>query len=121
MASATLLKCTVQFAAKQSVIALAQANLATAQWQLARTAIHAPVDGAVFVTNFNLQLEVPAVPLIGIVAARDWRIIANVKQGYLAGLHPGDTASVLSWIRTGAFFPRPGALHRPRDQPPAGR
>lgn len=94
-----------QFAAKQSAVALAQANLATAQWQLARTAIQAPVDG--IVTNFNLQLGDTAqadVPLIGIVAARNWRIIANVKQGYLAGLHPGDTAWVWLDADPGHFF-----------------
>ena len=94
-----------QFAAKQSAVALAQANLATAQWQLARTSIHAPVDG--IVTNFNLQLGDTAqadVPLIGIVAARDWRIIANVKQGYLSGLHPGDTAWVWLDADPGRFF-----------------
>ena len=37
-------------------------------------------------------------PLIGIVAAHSWRIIANYKQGYLGQLHPNGTAWV--WLDT---------------------
>ena len=86
-----------QLAAQQAAIAIAQAALATAEWQLARTAIRAPVDGTV--NNLNLQVGDTAqanTPLIGIIAAQDWRIVANYKQSYIAALHPGDTAWV--WL-----------------------
>jgi membrane fusion protein, multidrug efflux system len=84
-----------QLAAKQAAVVLAKAQLASAQWQLARTVIRAPVDG--IVNNLNLQIGDTAqadTPLIGIVAANSWRIIANYKQSYLSSLRPGDTA----WI-----------------------
>jgi multidrug efflux system membrane fusion protein len=84
-----------ELAAAQAAIAHAQATLDLAQWQLARTAITAPVDGVVI--NLNLRRGDTAqanTPLIGIVADSNWRIIANYKQSYLPGLHPGTTA----WI-----------------------
>jgi len=86
-----------QLASRQAAVALAQAQLASAQWQLARTTIRAPVDGVV--NNLNLQLGDTAqadIPLIGIVAADDWRVIANYKQSYLSSLRPGATAWV--WL-----------------------
>jgi multidrug efflux system membrane fusion protein len=84
-----------QLAARQAAIAVVQAQLDSAEWQLARTTIRAPVDGTV--NNLNLQAGDTAqadTPLIGIIAAHNWRIVANYKQGYIASLHPGDTA----WI-----------------------
>jgi multidrug efflux system membrane fusion protein len=84
-----------QRAAKQAAVALAQAELDSAQWQLARTVIRSPVDGTV--NNLNLQIGDTALadtPLIGIIAAHSWRIIANYKQSYLPALRPGETA----WI-----------------------
>jgi membrane fusion protein, multidrug efflux system len=82
-------------AAQQAAIGQAQAELASADWQLARTKILAPVDGTI--NNLNVRVGDTAEadrPLIGIVAASDWRVIANYKQSYLPSLHPGATA----WI-----------------------
>jgi membrane fusion protein, multidrug efflux system len=82
---------------QQNAIAAAQADLAIAQWQLDRTDIRAPVDGTV--NNLDLQVGDTAhadTPLIGIVAAHAWRVIANYKQDYLGNLHEGQTAWV--WL-----------------------
>jgi membrane fusion protein, multidrug efflux system len=82
-------------AGQQAAIAQAQAELAGAEWRLSRTKILAPVDG--IINNLNVQVGDTAEadrPLIGIVAASDWRVIANYKQSYLSSLRPGATA----WI-----------------------
>lgn len=84
---------------QQNAIARAQADLAIAQWQLDRTDIRAPVDGAV--NNLDLQVGDSAhadTPLIGIVAAHAFRVIANYKQDYLRNLHQGQTAWV--WLNS---------------------
>jgi membrane fusion protein, multidrug efflux system len=97
-----------QLAAQQAAIAVAQAELASAEWQLARTTIHAPVDGTV--NNLNPQVGDTAqanTPLIGIIAAHNWRIVANYKQSFLASLHPGGAA----WIWLDAH---PWHLYRAR-------
>jgi membrane fusion protein, multidrug efflux system len=73
------------------------AALAFAQWQLERTRLIAPTSGTV--TNLTLRVGDTAqadVPLIGIVDARAWRIIANYKQNYIRDFAPGDTAWV--WL-----------------------
>lgn len=88
--------------------ARAEAELATAQWQLARTQISAPVDGTV--TDLTLRPGDTAqenMPLIGIVDAHAWRIIANYKQSYIRGFDPGHTAWV--WLDS-----QPWHLHRAR-------
>lgn len=92
---AMLANAQAQLAANQAAIAHARATLDLAQWQLARTQIIAPVDGVII--NFNLRRGDTAqanTPLIGIIADSNWRIVANYKQSYLPGLHPGTTA----WI-----------------------
>ena len=83
-------------AARQASILQATAQLRIAQWKLQRTILLAPLDGTV--NNLTLQVGDTATagkPLIGIVAADAWRIIANYKQGYLRQLHPGGTAWVM--------------------------
>lgn len=75
--------------------AQASAALALAEWQLARTKLTAPTGGTV--TSLTLRIGDTAqadVPLIGIVDAKAWRIIANYKEGYIRGLKAGDTAWV---------------------------
>jgi membrane fusion protein, multidrug efflux system len=92
----------------QAAQARAEAEMATAQWELARTQIFAPVDG--IVTNLTLRPGDTAqqnVPLIGIVDAHAWRIIANYKQSYIRGLEPGHAAWV--WLDS-----QPWHLHRAR-------
>jgi membrane fusion protein, multidrug efflux system len=92
----------------QAAQARAEAEMATAQWELARTQITAPVDGTV--TNLTLQPGDTAqqnVPVIGIVDAHAWRIVANYKQSYIRGFEPGHAAWV--WLDS-----QPWHLHRAR-------
>jgi multidrug efflux system membrane fusion protein len=86
----------------------AAAALAFAQWQLARTQLTAPTSGTV--TNLTVRIGDTAqadVPLIGIVDAHAWRIVANYKQSYIRDLAPGDKAWV--WLDS-----EPWHLHRAR-------
>jgi multidrug efflux system membrane fusion protein len=95
-------------AVQQAAISQATAQLKTAQWQLQQTAIYASLDGTV--NNLTLQPGDTATtgkPIIGIVDANDWRIIANYKQSYLNQLHPGETA----WVRLDTH---PWRLYRAR-------
>jgi multidrug efflux system membrane fusion protein len=88
--------------------ARATAALATAEWELARTKLVAPVSGTI--TNLTVRAGDTAqtdIPLIGIVDAHAWRIIANFKQSFIRGFKPGDTAWV--WLDS-----QPWHLHRAR-------
>lgn len=101
---------TAQAAAEMHQAALARAEAArdTARWQLGRTHLTAPADGTV--NNLTLRAGDTAtanVPLIGIVDAHAWRIIANYKQDRLRGFRPGMTAWV--WLDS-----QPWRLHRAR-------
>ncbi len=92
----------------QSLQAHAEAELATAQWQLARTHIEAPSDGTI--NALTVQAGDTAQenqPLIGIVDAHAWRIMANYKQSYIRGFKVGGTAWV--WLDS-----QPWHLHRGR-------
>jgi membrane fusion protein, multidrug efflux system len=96
-AQAALARAQAVLSMQQNAVARAQADLAIAQWQLDRTDIRAPVDGTI--NNLDLQVGDTAhadTPLIGIVAADAWRIIANYKQDYLRDLQEGQTAWV--WL-----------------------
>jgi len=75
----------------------AQAELATAEWQLSRTEMYAPVDGTI--NNLTVRVGDTAnadQPLIGIVDADAFRIIANYKQDYVRQFETGGTAWV--WL-----------------------
>jgi multidrug efflux system membrane fusion protein len=90
----------------QAALARAVAALATAEWQLARTRLIAPTAGTV--TNLTVRVGDTAqadIPLIGIVDAHAWRIIANYKQSFIRGFASGDTAWV--WLDS-----QPWHLHR---------
>jgi multidrug efflux system membrane fusion protein len=79
----------------QAAEARTAAALALAEWQLARTKLTAPTSGTV--TSLTLRVGDTAqadVPLIGIVDAKAWRIVANYKESYIRGFTVGDTA----WI-----------------------
>jgi membrane fusion protein, multidrug efflux system len=83
----------------EAVIASAEAELGTAQWRLDRTEIRSPADGAI--NNLTVRVGDTAraeEPLIGIVDASAWRIIANYKQDYLPSLRLGGPAWV--WLDT---------------------
>jgi multidrug efflux system membrane fusion protein len=97
-----------QLAVHQAMLQAAQAAMATAQWQLARTQLVAPVAGTI--NNLTLQPGDQAradEALIGIVASNAWRIIANYKQSYLPLFHVGLTAWV--WLDS-----HPWQFHRGR-------
>ena len=97
-----------QFAVHQAMLQAAEAAMATAQWQLGRTQLVAPVAGTI--NNLTLQPGDQAradEPLIGIVAANAWRIIANYKQSYLPLFRVGLTAWV--WLDS-----NPWQFHRGR-------
>jgi multidrug efflux system membrane fusion protein len=89
-------------AAARSMLAMHQAAesrtaaaLALAEWQLTRTKLVAPASGNI--TSLTLHVGDTAqsdVPLIGIVDANAWRIIANYKESYLRGFGIGNTAWV---------------------------
>jgi membrane fusion protein, multidrug efflux system len=76
-------------------VAVAKAQLALAQYNLARTRLVAPVSG--FVTNLALRpgdYAKAGVPIVGIVDDTQWRVVANFKEYVAAGLKPGARA----WI-----------------------
>lgn len=92
--------------AHQAALALAIAENAVAQWKLDRTEVVATVDGTI--TNLTLQPGDTAtinVPMIGIVDASAWRIMANYKQYYIRDFKIGGTAWV--WLDS-----QPWQLHR---------
>nr|WP_294518043.1 HlyD family efflux transporter periplasmic adaptor subunit [uncultured Rhodopila sp.] len=92
----------------RAVQARAVAALATAEWKLGRTRLTAPATGSI--VNLTVRAGDTAradEPLIGIVDAHAWRIVANFKQSFIRGFKPGDTARV--WLDS-----QPWHLHRAR-------
>jgi multidrug efflux system membrane fusion protein len=89
-----------------AALARAEAAMATAEWELSRTALTAPIDGTIASLSVRPGDTAQAtVPLIGIVDAHAWRIIANYKQNYIRGFTEGHTAWV--WLDS-----EPWRLHR---------
>ncbi|MDE1993256.1 MAG: HlyD family secretion protein, partial [Rhizobiaceae bacterium] len=92
-------KASQSVARQEAVVAQAQAALALAEWQLEQTDIRAPVDGTV--NNLTVSVGDTATtgkPLIGIVDAAGWRIVANYQESYVRHLQPAKTAWV--WLDT---------------------
>ena len=92
----------------QATEARATSTLALAEWQLARTKLVAPTSGTV--TSLSLRVGDTAqanTPLIGIVDANAWRIVANFKESYIRGFAVGSTA----WV---SLDSSPWHLHRAR-------
>ena len=101
-------KAQTSIAVHQAALDLAKAEMALAQWRLSRTEVLAPNDGAI--TNLTIRTGDTAtvnVPMIGIVDANGWRIIANYKQYYVRSFEVGETAWV--WLDSA-----PWKLHRAR-------
>ena len=81
-------------------------EIAYLQWQLDQTKILAPTDGTI--TNLTLRIGDQAVanqPLIGMIDAHAWRIIANYKESVIRHMQVGHSAWV--WLDT-----YPWHLHR---------
>ena len=81
----------------QAALDVAKADMATAQWRLSRTEIVSPVNGTI--TNLTTRPGDTAtvnIPMIGIVDADAWRIMANYKQYYVRSFEVGGEAWV--WL-----------------------
>ena len=81
----------------QAALDVAKAEKATAEWKLSRTEVVAPADGSI--NNLTMRIGDTAtvnIPMIGIVDAHAWRIIANYKQYYIRSFKIGGTAWV--WL-----------------------
>jgi multidrug efflux system membrane fusion protein len=81
----------------EGALALAEAEMGTAQWRLSRTQVISPTDGRI--NNLTIRVGDTAtvnIPIIGILDAHAWRIISNYKQYYLRALNPGDRVWV--WL-----------------------
>jgi len=99
-------KAQTNIAAQQAALDLAKAEMATAQWRLSKTQIVAPTDGAI--TNLTTRVGDTGtvnIPIIGIVDANAWRIMANYKQYYVRSFKIGGEAWV--WLDSS-----PWRLHR---------
>ena len=82
------------------------ADIAYLQWQLDQTKLLAPTDGTI--TNLTLRVGDQAVanqPLIGLVDAHAWRILANYKESVIRHMQVGHTA----WVWLDAY---PWHIHR---------
>ena len=90
-------KAQTDIGAHKAALKVAQAELATAQWQLDRTEVPSPTSGPI--TNLTIRAGDTAtinVPMIGIVDSDGWRIMANYKQYYIRSFEVGGTAWV--WL-----------------------
>jgi len=97
ISTVAIAKAQTDIGAHQASLELAQAQLASAQWNLDRTVVHAPNNGPI--TNLTVRkgdMATINVPIIGIVDADAWRIMANYKQYYIRDFKVGDTAWV--WL-----------------------
>lgn len=97
ISTVAIAKAETDIGAHQAALELAKAQLASAQWNLDRTVVHAPNNGAI--TNLTIRkgdMATIGVPNVGIVDADAWRIMANYKQYYIRDFKIGDTAWV--WL-----------------------
>jgi membrane fusion protein (multidrug efflux system) len=79
---------------KTAALRMAEANLADAQLQSARTSILAPADGRITRRTVEVgNYVVPGQSLLAIVQPECW-VTANFKEGQLADMHPGQPARV---------------------------
>jgi multidrug efflux system membrane fusion protein len=93
----------------QAALAKAQAALETAEWRLSKTEILAPRPGAV--NNLRVRVGDTAtayVPLLGVIDAEGWRIIANYKQADIRAFENGKTAWV--WLDSDPWRWRRGKI-----------
>jgi len=83
-----------QVASAEALLRLAEANVADARLQLSYTRIVAPTDGRVARRTVQLGNYVaPGQALLAVVQPDCW-VTANFKESQLAGMHPGQPASV---------------------------
>jgi membrane fusion protein, multidrug efflux system len=98
-AEAAMAKAQQLLALHQATVTTITAEIAVAQWQLDQTKLLAPVDGTI--TNLTLRIgdqAVENVPLIGLVDAHAWRILASYKESVIRHMAVGRVAWV--WLDT---------------------
>jgi multidrug efflux system membrane fusion protein len=94
----------------EATIAALTARIGYLQWQLDQTRLIAPTDGTI--TNLTLRVGDQAVenkPMIALVDAHAWRVLANYKETVIRHMRVGGTA----WVWLDA---NPWHLHRARIQ-----
>jgi multidrug efflux system membrane fusion protein len=97
IAQTAITKAQSNIAVQQAALDLAKAEMATAQWKLSKTEVLSPADGTI--TNLTVRVGdtgTDSIPLIGIVDANAWRILANYKQYYVRSFEIGGEAWV--WL-----------------------
>ncbi len=90
-------KAETSISAHQAALDLAKAEMAMAEWRLSRTDVLSPNTGTI--TNLTVRPGDTAtvnIPMIGIVDATAWRIMANYKQYDIRDFKIGGTAWV--WL-----------------------
>ncbi|MGH7045785.1 MAG: HlyD family secretion protein [Stellaceae bacterium] len=98
-AEATVVKERQMQVLHEATVKAITAEIAYLQWQLDQTRVLAPVDGTI--TNLTLRVGDQAVankPLVGLVDAHAWRILANYKESVIRHMQVGHPAWV--WIDT---------------------
>lgn len=78
-----------------AIVRKAQEALKEAEFQLSRTRVYAPIDGAVS----NLQMTEgtyakAGTPIMSLVAAERWRLVASIPENWLERVRPGDRVEV---------------------------
>jgi membrane fusion protein, multidrug efflux system len=102
VAEAAVARATHLITMAEANVQKAQAELATGEWQLSRTEMYASVNGTI--NNLTVRVGDTArtdQPLIGIVDAEEFRVVANYKQDYVRRFVPGGTAWV--WLDPGPW------------------
>jgi membrane fusion protein, multidrug efflux system len=86
-------------AVQNAEIQRVETAVAKAQWELSRTEIKSPADGRVapFQIRPGTFLEVGK-SVLAIVTADNWRIMANLPERHLSGLHVGQPV----WVSMGS-------------------
>lgn len=96
-------------AGEYAIVRKAQEALKQAEFQLSRTRVCAPIDGAI--TNLQLTKGTYATagtPVISLVAGERWRVVANIPENWLERVRPGDRAEVS--LRNYPLRIRPGKV-----------
>lgn len=78
---------------------VAEATLAQARYALRQTTVTAPADG--YVTSLRVisgEILLPSQVLFTLIANNAWFVTANMREGTLHAIHPGDCATVYSMI-----------------------
>ncbi len=71
-------------------VAHAVSNLGLAEYHYAQSQLHAPSDG--YINNLRIYTGDHAKigqPLFSLINSHTWRVVANIKETNLIGLHPG--------------------------------